>query len=93
MAEMKTKPTQQAIKSLSETGIFPDFIICRAHEPLDDVRKKKIEKYANIGSDRVISAPDIESIYLVPINFEKENLGEKVLNREAFRSPLGATYL
>ena len=44
-AELKTKPTQQAIKSLSETGIFPDFILCRAKEAIDAVRKKKIETY------------------------------------------------
>lgn len=79
--EPKTKPTQQAIKSLSETGIFPDFILCRAKEPLDDVHKKKIEVYANIESDHVISAPDVPSLYLVPLNFEKEQLGLKMLKR------------
>jgi len=63
MGEMKTKPTQQAIRMLSETGIFPDFIICRANKPLDEVRKKKIETYANIPSDYVISEPDIDTIY------------------------------
>ena len=41
--EMKTKPTQQAIRMLSENGIFPDFIICRARKPLDILRKKKTE--------------------------------------------------
>ncbi len=77
--EMKTKPTQQAIKLLSEEGIFPDFIICRAKRPLDDVRKKKIETYANIKSDHVISEPDIDTIYQIPLDLEKERLGEKVL--------------
>lgn len=79
--EPKTKPTQQAIKSLSETGIFPDFILCRAKEPLDDVRKKKIETYANIESENVISAPDVKSLYMIPLNFEDEGLGIKVLQR------------
>ncbi|MFC1801049.1 glutamine hydrolyzing CTP synthase [Nanoarchaeota archaeon] len=79
--EAKTKPTQQAIKMLSENTIFPDFILCRAREPLDAPRKKKIETYANIGSEYVISAPDIESIYLVPLNLEKEKLGEKILKK------------
>jgi CTP synthase len=77
--EMKTKPTQQAIKLLSEEGIFPDFIICRAKKPLDEVRKKKIDTYANIKSDHVISAPDIDTIYQIPLDLEKEKLGEKVL--------------
>ena len=41
VGEMKTKPTQQAIRLLSQQGIFPDFIVCRAETPLDDVRKKQ----------------------------------------------------
>ncbi|MCX6818677.1 MAG: CTP synthase [Candidatus Aenigmarchaeota archaeon] len=81
VGEMKTKPTQQAIRMLNETGIFPDFVLCRAVKPLDDVRKKKIETYANISSENIISAPDIKSIYRVPLNFEKERLGEKILKR------------
>ena len=81
IGEMKTKPTQQAIKQLSEHTIFPDIILCRAKEPLDDVRKSKIETYANIETDFVISAPDVESIYEVPLNFEYEKLGIKLLNR------------
>ncbi|MFH0861702.1 MAG: CTP synthase (glutamine hydrolyzing) [Candidatus Altiarchaeota archaeon] len=80
MGEMKTKPTQQAIGRLSESGIFPDFIICRANEPVDDVRKKKIETYANIPSDYVISEPDTDTIYRIPLDLERENLGHKILS-------------
>jgi CTP synthase len=79
--EMKTKPTQQAIRQLSEHGIFPDIILCRAKTSLDPVRKGKIETYANIEADCVISAPDTDCIYEVPINFEKENLGRKLLEK------------
>lgn len=81
ISEMKTKPTQQAIKMLSEHGIFPDFILCRGKNPLDNVRKKKIETYANIPSENVISAPDVDTLYSIPLNFEKEGLGEKILKR------------
>ena len=84
--EMKTKPTQQAIKLLSEEGIFPDFIICRAKRPLDEVRKKKIETYANIKSDHVISEPDIDTVYQIPLDLEKERLGEKVLTHLNLKS-------
>jgi CTP synthase len=77
---MKTKPTQHAIRSLSENGIFADFIICRAVEALDDVRKRKIEISANISADRIISAPDVDSIYQVPLEYEKDRLGEKILD-------------
>jgi CTP synthase len=80
LGEPKTKPTQQAIKHLNEQGIFPDIILCRAKEHLDDVRRKKIETYANIKSEYIVSAPDIKkTIYSIPLNFEKEDLGKKIL--------------
>ena len=81
IGEMKTKPTQQAIKMLNETGIFPDFVLCRANKPLDDVRKKKIQQNANVDADNIISAPDVKNIYEVPLNLEKEELGKKILSR------------
>jgi len=84
--EMKTKPTQQAIRLLSEHGIFPDFIVCRAKRALDEPRKKKIEIYANIPSDHVISEPDIESVYQIPLDLEKEKLGEKILKEFGIKS-------
>ncbi|MFH1802791.1 MAG: CTP synthase [archaeon] len=85
--EMKTKPTQMSIKLLEESGIRPDFILCRGKTELDDVRKKKIETYSGINAENVISMPDVtgpgkpNTIYVVPQELEKENLGEKILNR------------
>ena len=85
--EMKTKPTQLAIKLLGENGIQPDFILCRGKEPLDDIRKKKIEAYANIRADCVISMPDVtgrdkaNTVYVIPLDLEKEALGEKILEK------------
>jgi len=81
IAEMKTKPTQQAIKLLRQEGIFPDFIMCRGEKPIDNVRKKKIESYLHINSDYIISVPDVETIYQLPIDLEKELVGRKLLNR------------
>ncbi len=83
--EMKTKPTQMSISLLRESGIQPDFILCRGKKPLDEVRKKKIERYANIKSDQVISMPDVtgegtlNTLYVVPLDLEQEKLGEKIL--------------
>ena len=77
--EMKTKPTQQAIRLLGQEGILPDFIVCRSSQPLDSVRKKKIEHVAHIPADRIISAPDIQSIYQMPLDLEREGFGEKIL--------------
>lgn len=84
--EMKTKPTQQAIKLLSENAIFPDIILCRALKPLDMIRKKKIQTYANISSDYVISAPDSDNLYAIPLNFEKEQIGKKILRKLRLKS-------
>ncbi|MBI2584005.1 MAG: CTP synthase [Candidatus Aenigmarchaeota archaeon] len=81
LGEMKTKPTQQAIRMLNESGIFPDFVIARASMPIDSVRKQKIETYANIGSENVISAPDVDTVYEVPLQLENERMGEKILHR------------
>jgi CTP synthase len=80
MQEMKTKPTQQAIRLLGQEGILPDFIICRAKQPLDEIRKKKIELCSYVSTDQIISAPDIETIYEMPLYLEREKLGEKVLH-------------
>lgn len=79
MQEMKTKPTQQAVRLLGQEGILPDFIICRAKQPLDQVRKKKIELCSHVHADQIISAPDIQTIYEMPIYLEQEQLGAKIL--------------
>jgi CTP synthase len=80
VGEMKTKPTQQAIRMLSEHGIFPDFIICRAETGLDQVRKKKIQVGANVPAEHIISAPDMATVYDIPLTLEQEGLGEKLLD-------------
>ncbi len=81
IGEMKTKPTQHAVRALNSTGIQPDFIIARSNTPLDAKRKEKLALFCNIAPDNVISAPDVESIYDVPLNFEKDKLGEKILKQ------------
>jgi len=85
IGEMKTKPTQTAVRLLNETGIQPDIILGRASLPLDEPRKKKISIFCNVKPEDVISAPDIESIYEVPINFEKEKLGNRILKKFELR--------
>lgn len=80
LGEMKTKPTQNAIRQLNAYGIQPDVIIARSSVPLDKKRKDKIAISCNIRSDHVISAPDIDNIYDVPLNFEKDNLGDTFLS-------------
>ena len=81
VGEMKTKPTQHAARSLNYAGIQPDIIIARSSRPLDNVRKEKVSVFCNVSPADVISAPDISSIYEVPINFEKDNLGRRILDK------------
>lgn len=81
VGEMKTKPTQHAIRELNSAGIQPDFIIGRSAQKLDEKRRKKIAINCNISIDDVISAPDVDSIYQVPINFENDNLGNRILSK------------
>lgn len=78
VGEMKTKPTQHAVRTLNASGIQPDILIARADTVLDSKRKEKVSLNCNIPSDRVISAPDVESIYDIPVNFEKESLSDKL---------------
>lgn len=79
VGEMKTKPTQYAVRTLNASGIQPDIIIARSKVPLDEKRKEKLSMFCNIPADRVISAPDVDSIYDVPVNFEKDRLGETIV--------------
>ena len=81
VGEMKTKPTQHAVRALNTAGIQPDFIIARSRLGADEKRRKKIAIHCNISAEDVISAPDIDSIYDVPLNFEKDNLGDRVLEK------------
>ncbi|MDQ5971532.1 MAG: synthase [Patescibacteria group bacterium] len=78
VGEMKTKPTQYAVRTLNASGIQPDVIIARSQVGLDDKRKEKLSMFCNVPVDRVISAPDVDSIYDIPINFEKEGLGDMI---------------
>jgi CTP synthase len=78
IGEMKTKPTQHAVRTLNASGIQPDIIIARSKLVLDEKRKEKISMFCNIPVDRIISAPDVDSIYDIPINFEKEGLGDMI---------------
>jgi CTP synthase len=80
LGEMKTRPTQHAVHQLASYGVNTDIIVARADRPLDARRKEKIAVACNILPDHVISAPDIESIYDVPVNFDHDGLGQIVMN-------------
>lgn len=80
LGEMKSKPTQNAIRQLNSYGLHADMIVARATHPLDQRRKEKIADATSVPAENIISAPDIESIYDVPLNFAKDRIGDKVLD-------------
>lgn len=81
LEEMKTKPTQQAVRLLRQEGIVPDFIVCRSAQPMDQERKEKMQIYAHVPPEHIIDAPDVDQIYQIPLNFERQELGRKILQR------------
>lgn len=81
VGEMKTKPVQSAVKLLNGAGIQPDFIIGRSSQPLDEPRKQKISIFCNVAPEDVISSPDANSIYEVPLQYENERLGKRILSK------------
>ncbi|MBI2054231.1 MAG: CTP synthase, partial [Candidatus Staskawiczbacteria bacterium] len=81
IGEMKTKPTQHAVRTLNSAGIQPDIIIARSALPLDVPRKRKIASFCNIKEEDIISAPDVKSIYEIPVNFERGKISERILEK------------
>lgn len=79
LGEMKTRPTQHAIRELSSYGVQADFIIARSQGSMDEKRKEKLAISCNVRPDRIISAPDVESIYDVPLNLEKDKIGDALM--------------
>lgn len=79
--ELKTKPTQHSVKMLSESGVFPDVIVCRTEEPLNLELKRKIALFCNVKTEAVIEAPDANTIYEVPLLMMNEQLDLIVLQK------------
>jgi CTP synthase len=80
-SELKTKPTQHSVKELTGFGIQPDILLCRAAQPLDKKVKAKIALFCNVDESRVISAPDVSTIYEVPLVFHQDGLDERIVER------------
>ncbi len=79
LGEQKSKPTQYAIISLSSAGLSPDFVICRSEKMVAKDIKRTISTVCTMPESRIVSAPDVYSIYDVPIGFDNQQLGEKIL--------------
>lgn len=81
LGEMKSKPAQMSVRDLNEVGIQPDIILARAESPLDQSRIKKLAMFTGLDPEDIISAPDVDSVYKVPINFEEGNLTTRILGK------------
>jgi len=79
VGEMKTKPTQYAVRTLNSAGIQADFIIGRSTHPLDAPRKEKLAVHCAVPPENTISAPDAKSVYHVPMTFEDQGFADSIL--------------
>jgi len=79
LGEQKSKPTQYAIRTLNSAGISPDFVFCRADEPAAENIKRTISNVCSLPVNRIISSPNVNSIYDVPVVYEREHLGREML--------------
>ncbi|MEX2028284.1 MAG: CTP synthase [Candidatus Curtissbacteria bacterium] len=81
LGEMKSKPAQMSIQQLASSGIIADFVLARAQVAVDERRKEKIAIACGLSPEDIISAPDVENIYQVPLNFENQGLSDKILRK------------
>ena len=79
--ELKSKPIQHSVRTLMSYGINPDFLIVRADTNIPEDMMHKIASASGIPRAATISAPTLDSIYRVPIAFDQENFGEKILEK------------
>ena len=79
--ELKTKPTQHSVKTLMESGINADVLVCRSEHELSDDLRKKLALFCNVEQEAVIQSIDAETIYDVPILMYEEGLDQVVMKR------------
>mgnify|MGYP006157697937 FL=1 len=79
--ELKTKPTQHSVKSLQESGVFPDILVCRTEHEINDSIRRKLALFCNVQAESVIQSIDAETIYEVPSLMKEEKLDKVVLNK------------
>jgi CTP synthase len=79
--EQKTKPTQHSVKELLSLGIQPDLIIGRCSEPLTEDTRRKLALFCGVKPEEVLSDPDLDNIYSLPIEFGAHNLGDIIVRK------------
>ena len=79
--ELKTKPTQHSVKTLMESGLNADILVCRTEHEISNDIKKKLALFCNVDEESVIQSIDASTIYEVPLLMKKERLDEVVLKK------------
>ncbi|MDC1216661.1 CTP synthase [Flavobacteriaceae bacterium] len=79
--ELKTKPTQHSVKTLMESGISADIIVCRTEHELSEDLREKLALFCNVKRESIIQSIDVETIYDVPLKMLEEGLDRVVLNK------------
>lgn len=77
--ELKTKPTQHSVKTLLESGLQPDVLVCRSEHDLSDDIKRKLAQFCNVRKEAVVESLDAKTIYAVPVLMQNEGLDQVVL--------------
>jgi CTP synthase len=85
--ELKTKPTQHSVKELQSIGIRPDILVCRADREIPSEERRKIALFTNVEERGVISAIDVDSIYLIPLLYHAQNLDQLVVEKLKLNAP------
>jgi CTP synthase len=80
-AELKTKPTQHSVKTLMESGIKADILVCRTEHEISDEIKQKLALFCNVKKEAVIQSIDAETIYDVPVMMQEEGLDTVALEK------------
>ena len=78
--ELKTKPTQHSVKTLMESGVKANVLVCRTEHPISDDIRRKLALFCNVKQEAVIESIDAETIYDVPLLMQKEGLDKVVLD-------------
>ncbi len=81
ISEFKTKPTQHSTRELLARGIVPDFIVCRSERSITEKIKKKIALFGNVPQEHVISNPNLDNVYKLPLVFETQKFGDLLVRK------------
>ena len=79
--EHKSKPTQHSVKELMNAGIFPDIIVCRSDEPIEESVKAKIALFCNVERECVIENSTVNILYEAPLMLQHERIDSIVIAR------------